>query len=269
MKTTGKAQKNILPNDWSANSSLKGHKAEDRYNIAKELQLSQEPSAELLLFQMVDDVAWNVRVQAVESLQNFRSLLARIAARAAANDSEMLVRLAAAETIGVIGNRRDIPWLARLIHDKNWEVRSSAATSLGCINGPKAQKLLVDALFNDLNPVVRRDAVYALSHFKQDVFPILINALDKENEKAVCIALNFALYKMGQSQSILTYLGFLTDQNALVRSNAINGIEVNAVSQQDVQLITQALLRIIDQETEVGIKADAQQKMLDILEVWH
>ncbi len=81
----------------------------------------------------------------------------------ALSDPNWQVRRAAAEALGVAGNRQAVAPLVEVLRnrDGDWSVRAAAARSLGELGDPAAIEVLV-AVRNDMNAHVRHAAVIAL-----------------------------------------------------------------------------------------------------------
>src|SRR5262249_17848867 len=102
------------------------------------------------------------RREAAISLSHFKNNAATSALIAALADSSLLVRAAAATSLGDIGDSSAVGALAsRLASDKEDFVRKAAAYALGQLSGSESTKALVAAL-KDREPEVRGAAAVSL-----------------------------------------------------------------------------------------------------------
>lgn len=170
--------------------SLKARLAE-----IQKLKLAADSSVDLLLLYLTDDSSRDVRQQALEVLTERGGPLCRIAARAALSDPWVLVRNTAAEALGEVGNKQDVPRLILALSDKDWIVCASAASSLGSLGGSRARKALLDALERTSHPDIKRYVAVALADLGDpSVIPNLTKILETETRKQVQSGLFYALY---------------------------------------------------------------------------
>lgn len=237
----------------------------DRLQSIKDLAESNDAETELLLLYLLDDSSWEVRVEVVDALRAFNGPLTRLAMRASIEDSSDLVRDIAAEVLGDIGTARDIPRLIRALDDHAWNVRVSAAQSLGALGGRKAHQTLLNVLHRDSNAVVRREVALALSNAGEQAILPLQKALDKDMDKISRVGLLYALYKLGERQQINALLELLYDEDYLVRHNIVNILEADMVRAEDRETVARAIRQLIQHEKNPGVKKDAEQTLASLM----
>ncbi len=139
----------------------------------------------------------------------------------ALEDEDHLVRRAAANVLGAIGDPRAVDRLIDALRDKDPDVRRAIANALDEIGDPRALEPFIAALEDD-DRIVRREAAWALGQLgNPSAVEPLIAALQDE-DRGVRQAASGALVKMGQPV-IETLCAALGDANAAVRW-AITGV---------------------------------------------
>jgi len=252
----------MLPNKKTWQASLQNIKRLNRQDQRDAiLRLGDDPSdcADLVLINLLDNTDPNIREQAMEVLCDRSNTFGRIAARALLEDSCTYVRNRAADVLGLVGKRLDAHRLRLSLRDSDWVVRASAADSLGRIGGKAAHPALVKGLKLDVNPVVRRDAAYALSHARDKrMVPVLEAALSKEKSEQSRIGLFAGLYALGQHDRLSDLLGLLRSGDDIVRHATVNQIE-EVVLPADHNQAAQKLREMIAREDNPGVKSDAAE----------
>ena len=139
---------------------------------------------------------------------------------AALESAEWQVRVAAVQKLEEWGERTPIERLIRALKDEHEAVRAAAAQALGALGNPKAIDPLVDAL-RDATWLVRVAAVQALSRLGEQapVEPLML-ALQDEDESVRAVAVR-TLGTMGERVPIERLLAALQDSAWQVREMAV------------------------------------------------
>jgi len=127
------------------------------------------------------------------------------------------VRVAAAKALAQTDNPETVSALATALrNDREKDVRVAAAQSLGELGDESATESLLRAL-NDENVSVRESAARALANFKgEDVVKSLTGLLN-ENTTPVAIAAAESLGQVGSAKAVEPLLELLNNKNAKVR----------------------------------------------------
>jgi HEAT repeat protein len=238
----------------------------DRLETVRRLGEGTDPVDAIVLLHLLDHQSEYVREEAVEALEKRRGLLARIGARAALGDPYYGVRNAAAEALGVIGSRRDMPWLLPAIQDPNLIVRCSAAESLGYLGGPRARRALLKALTEDPEPTVRMWAAGGIGGLQDEsVIAALEQALEREDDSWVQNALIRALYRLGQ-RPLEMYLGCLQHDDFLVRDQTLNWMPWE-VRPGDEEQVLAAVRQLLEREEHPGVRGSAEAALRRMLKL--
>lgn len=152
------------------------------------------------------------RLKAAMILRRLRSRRTTAALIFALDDNLRDVRLAAAQTLGEIGDHFALPWLSRKAsHDPDQEVRSEAILAIGSIAHPASAGLLIDLACGrrDVGPAMQAltSLLAASSHLLPEDQLKAVLALDKRA---------FARRKIADSspdriKNTLCYARFLAD----------------------------------------------------------
>ncbi|RKY41050.1 MAG: hypothetical protein DRP85_07295, partial [Candidatus Makaraimicrobium thalassicum] len=118
-------------------------------------------------------------------------------------DKDWNIRESAAVTLGDIGNKRAVGPLIQALKDKDWYVRSdSAAEALGKIGDKRAVEPLIEVLKKNENGYVRRSAAWALGEIgdKGAVEPLVQALKDEDSDVRKSVAR--ALGKIGDKGAV-------------------------------------------------------------------
>ncbi len=118
-----------------------------------------------------------------------------------------------------LGDQRAVPTLLAALRDKNPDLRSVAAKSLGELNGKQAVYPLITALYEDESLEVRVAAAYALGLLGDDkaVEPLVSILSDRTQEPRVRGMAAEALSDINDSRAITPLIAALTDVSVEVR----------------------------------------------------
>jgi HEAT repeat protein len=247
-------------------ATLRRQKWPEQYEAINNLALSPNPLADTVLFHLLDLRASEVREAALEALSVRSEVLGRIAARAMLDDTDSLVRNAAAEILGQIGSRQDMRRLSHALKvmDKDWVTRATAADSLGRVGGKTAQPALLHAMTHDPDSVVRWDAAFALCYAKRDeVVPDLEQALSAEKQEQTQVGLLGALYALGPGEYLSTLLKLLHSEDSSVRHAVINSLK-EIVRPADNEQAIQAIRDMLQHEANPGLRIDGAKAVDEI-----
>jgi HEAT repeats/WD domain, G-beta repeat len=138
----------------------------------------------------------------------------------ALESTEWQVRVAAVQKLEEWGERAPIERLVRALKDEHEAVRAAAAHALGVLGNPKAIPPLVDAL-QDMTWLVRAAVIKALGRLGEQapVEPLML-ALDDEDESVRAVAVR-TLGTMGERVPIERLLAALQDSAWQVREMAL------------------------------------------------
>ncbi|MEE9295843.1 MAG: HEAT repeat domain-containing protein [Phycisphaerae bacterium] len=194
---------------WLTLLKLRSRKPGRRRRVVEQLGNSRDEGAFELLIEALTDKEVSVRVAASVALRKFDSKGAKSGAARAAfarvvgalKDEDADAREAAAEVLGLIGDRRAVEPLTVALHDEAWHVRRAAAKALGAIADERAFEPLVIAL-DDEEPHVRPAAAEALGMIgdKRALEPLIV-ALERDDWEASAAAAQ-ALGKIGDVRSV-------------------------------------------------------------------
>lgn len=153
------------------------------------------------------------RIEAVHYLGNIadkKSVHALI--KAFKGDSEVLVRMAAGESLGKIGDMEAVEPLTAALKEDKWVIRRSAVSALGRFRNTEVNDTLISVLKEDGNPFVRAEAAKSLGMIgDKSAVTVLKKALKDtalvpniedgkivEVKKVVVEAANAALKELGE-----------------------------------------------------------------------
>jgi len=244
--------------------SIRKQKWPDQWEAIEALAKSVDPLADVVLFQLLDLRSPNVREKALNALADRDERMGRIAARASLEDTDWCVRNAAAEILGVFGNRQDVRRLRRALTDEHWVMRATVADSLGQIGGKAVHPHLLHAMTHDPHPVVRRDAAYALTYARSaEIVPQLEKALDIEKAEQARQGLLSALVKLGQRERLVELLALLSSEDCSVRHAVIN-ILPECIDPADGAQVVATLQAALETEENAGVKGDGETTIQEI-----
>ena len=148
------------------------------------------------------------------------------AARTAVSDPDWPVRDTAVEALEYIGTARDVPLLARVLSgDQQWEVRASAAASLGRFREPAGRRALRAAL-EDPSADVRRYAAVSLARYGDPAaIPWLEARLSRETDDRARTGLLGGLYSLGRRVYLSPLLALLDSPDYVVRCQVVGTVE--------------------------------------------
>jgi len=117
-------------------------------------------------------------------------------------DSNELVRVAAAETLGLIGDRRALPAARRALHDSSPLVRSYAAAAIGQLGEKRDVAKLRKAVRSEESEIAKV-GFYAGLHSlgEYDVLEALLKLLDEGSDYRARCAVANTLPELGLNQS--------------------------------------------------------------------
>lgn len=181
------------------------------------------PIAKTYLEELIDDSNVEVRCKVLESLKNFtgETIWEKIVIKL--SDTNNLVKIVAAETLGELKLNKAIPNLLESLHDKNELVRAYVVEALGNMNDTK----LVRELENKLN---------------------------EEKRNAVRLRLYLALYKLGEKQYFKQILNLLKSKSYKIRCATANGI-VQIADDNNIDIIVQELKKSLSKEQTIAAES--------------
>ena len=257
------SRREVLPIIRDQFTTLKRLDYAAQIDAIRALGEGKDPLDEVLLLYLTDDPSEWIREEAVDILWTLGGPLARIAARSALEDPKWSVRSRAAEALGQEGSRLDVLRLVHALHDPEWVVRASAASSLGSLGGSKARQALIQALCQDVHPVVRRYAAIALADLRdKTLVSVLEDVLAREGEASARVGILHALYLLGERKYLRLWLSLLKDWDDTVRHCMVNAADEIAI--EDRKEVIEALQEMIVTETNPGVKADAEKAVREL-----
>jgi HEAT repeat protein len=238
---------------------LRRQKWPEQYEAIRVLAKSTDPLAEVVLLQLLELRAPEVREAAINALAERSEALGRMAARALLEDANPLVRDTAAAILGRTGSRQDVRRLLRALEDSRWVNRATVADSLGQVGGKTVHRALLHAMTHDVHPVVRRDAAYALSYARHsEVVPSLEQALGVERAEQARVGLLSALVALGRRERLPALLALLASEDSSVRHAVINSLREIVRAEETAQAV-HAIRAMLEHEENPGLRTDAAQ----------
>lgn len=197
---------------WWKFFRLKSFNADTRANFAKEISASGDLRLITKLAEAVkDDDLYTIRLTAITALGNLRDPSSTNTLIGALSDPSPAVRVAAANALGVIGDRKATQALLPLLHDRhNEQARAVAIKALGKLKDPAALADLLE-IANDEGDAwaVRKASIEALGEIRDArAVDSLVNTLD-DQYATVREASALALGKIGSNQATLPLLATL------------------------------------------------------------
>ncbi|MEQ8189689.1 MAG: HEAT repeat domain-containing protein [Candidatus Eremiobacterota bacterium] len=148
-----------------------------KFSIIKTLGHLEEKESLDILIKMLHKGKTRMKNAVSEALGNIGSEIAVEPLIETLKDET--ARVSAIKALGEIASVRAVDCLITMLHDRDPEVRSAAATSLGQIKDPKALEELTKALEEDGDVNVRRLASIAIGEIGEErSVPVLIKKLD-------------------------------------------------------------------------------------------
>lgn len=86
----------------------------------------------------------------------------------ALNHDNLLIREAAIQSLGIIGDSRAVPFLIPALNDKSFAIKFSAIKALGNIGDPQAIPFLKRIADNDNDPYIKGKALSTLKNFSYE-----------------------------------------------------------------------------------------------------
>ncbi|MGE0681077.1 MAG: HEAT repeat domain-containing protein [Candidatus Binatia bacterium] len=197
---------------WWKFFRLKSFNADTRANFAKEISESGDLRLITKLAGAVkDDDLYTIRLTAIIALGNLRDPSSTNTLIEALSDPSPAVRVAAANALGAIGNRKATEGLRSLLRDlHNEQARTAAINALGKLKDPAAVSDLLE-IANDEGDAwaVRKASVEALGEIRDSrAVDSLVNTLG-DQYATVREASALALGKIGSNQATLPLLATL------------------------------------------------------------
>jgi HEAT repeat protein len=186
------------------------------------LALVECRSAVRRLIQTLSDRCWEVRVAALEGLE-----------------------------CSLQGRRRSPRVMFSLLRDPSKLVRLQAAEALGVIGDPAARTPLRLAI-EDPSPLVRRYVAEALGRVgsKKDA-ALIARRLQRERSESAKLGLWHGAYLLGQREALSELLHLLNSKSYTIRSATAVALE-DAVVDRAAQFVSRALRKALKKETTVA-----------------
>ncbi len=86
----------------------------------------------------------------------------------ALNHNNLLIREAAIQSLGIIGDSKAVPFLIPALNDKSFAIKFSAIKALGNIGDPQAIPFLKRIADNDNDPYIKGKALSTVKNFSYD-----------------------------------------------------------------------------------------------------
>jgi HEAT repeat protein len=197
---------------WWKFFRLKSFNADTRANFAKEISESGDLRLITKLATAVkDDDLYTIRLTAIIALGNLRDPSSTSTLIGALSDPSAAVRVAAANALGAIGDRKATAALRSLLHDRhNEQARTAAINALGKLKDPAAVTDLLEIASDEGDAwVVRKASVEALGEIRDArAVDSLVNTLG-DQYATVREASALALGKIGSNLATLPLLATL------------------------------------------------------------
>ncbi|MFH1380196.1 MAG: HEAT repeat domain-containing protein [bacterium] len=215
---------------------LKSTNPAERRNAVEQLgRINGDVSVKLIIPRLRDENEY-VRSTSINSLYRLKAAdkIFDDICRMLKNDSMYDVRRTAAKTLGKLNDQKAIPFLIDALKDLHPDVQISAAVSLERLNAQEAGVPLL-ALLKERDPRVKRQAILSLSTLRNDESVQYIeqelNSDDVSLREAACKTLG----NLNSSKSILKIKPLLQDKHeevkiaaaeALARMQDVSGLDV-------------------------------------------
>jgi HEAT repeat protein len=231
-----------------------------QYEAIRALGGKDDELSVAVLISLLDHRESFIRSAALEALWDTGGSPARIGARACLDDTDLLIRVTAAEILGDFGRRADVPRLRRaLLSDRDWLVRAHSADSLGYLGYRSAKPALLRAFKRDSCCYVRRDAMAAIGRLGDtSVLPAVHEALGQEEDEQVRLGLLEAEYRLSKEPRIEPLLEMLCSEDDAVRHAALNALE-DVARPEHWDSVVRALRALIEREPNPGVRGDAER----------
>jgi HEAT repeat protein len=170
--------------------------------------------------EMLNHADWQTRRSAARAMRRFRRPeTTRALVLALQADADSSVRMAAAESLGELSDKRAVPALAQSLRDPVDAVRRCSAMALGRLGDPAAVPALVDALQDEAQGA-RMFSARALGNLGDNraVIP-LTEALEDEDSSVRATAAK-SLGQLRDKRATPTLIKALADRDRFVRDNA-------------------------------------------------
>jgi len=82
------------------------------------------------------------------------------------SNEKALIRKSSAKYLGLIGDRRAIPYLLKALKDEEPQVRAEACNALGLLGDESVKEYLENVLYKDTSPMVRSSAKRGLDNIE-------------------------------------------------------------------------------------------------------
>lgn len=132
------------------------------------------------LINLFNDLFFHQECPAVKSslaraLGNFHGPRVAASLIGGLDDSELLVREASVISLGKAGDASAVPYLIAQLKDKNFAIKSGAIHALGLLKDAKAIPSLTNIAEHDSDPILRREALSALSMIRRVGLKTVLN----------------------------------------------------------------------------------------------
>jgi HEAT repeat protein len=201
-------------------------RAEDpaaRADVLRRVGKSSPADVTPQIVELLEDRNWEVRYEAAHALGRVLagSALAPAALLRCIDDRNELVRIAASEAAGDIGDKRAIPRLRRRLSDRSPIVRSWAAFALGMLGGRSARGALT-------------------------------NASRRERSALARVGIYGALFQLGDQQSLHSLLALLRSKRYVVRNAVANTVAELTLDDESRTEVRRALRQALTTEQTIA-----------------
>jgi len=170
---------------------------------------------------------------------------------------ETMQRYEAIKSLGKLGDKRAVPFLIKLLKDKNFICRNYAAEALGRLSDRRAVLPLVFAL-KDTDETVRLSAVEALGLLSDKrAVSALINVLN-DKDLAVRYCTIQTLLKLGDPQAVKAIINKLNDNSPDIRALAAKSL----VAFKEPTSYS-AIMKLLD-DKDVNVRAESARALADL-----
>ena len=215
------------------------------------------------LLQALQDKSPIVRSAAAEFLGDLNEKVAITPLITTLLDRDSEVRSAAIASLGTLLSGGKSPrQLIKMLEDPNVLVRVAAAESLGTIGDPKALPALWWAI-NDRSPLVRSYVAGATGAFgRAKDIPKLEQRLKKERSDTVKVGIYQALYELGRKDMLLPLISLLMESNDYRVRIATSKILAEVVlDKSNAPTVLDALRRALKREETIAGRSSIRSSL--------
>jgi HEAT repeat protein len=171
--------------------------------VQKLLQSGASTEECLLILELFAVGPDEVRVQLLDGIDALPKQIGRLIARSFCFSSSYSVRNACAEAFQLVAEEEDISILAKLLNDRHWMVRASAASSLSEFHSDKVAGIIEKRWSKEQNADVRRYLAVSLTTIcGERAMAALQEHLEQEQDEFAKIGIYTSMIELGKLEAV-------------------------------------------------------------------